>query len=121
MTAFPNFDIEAAARRITAANRKEDEMTAARRIAAQQEARRIAAALRAKDPEVRLIWGFGSAFEAYRPFRMDSDIDLAIEGGDILRLLSIAEDSTFKVDLIDISGCEDRFAQVIRERGTLLL
>jgi hypothetical protein len=120
MAAFPNFDIEAAARRINEANRKEAEMTAARRIAAQEEARRIAAVLRAKGPNIRLIWGFGSVFEAYRPFRMDSDIDLAIEGGDILRLFSAAEDSTFKVDLIDISGCDDQFARGIRERGTLL-
>ena len=120
MAAFPNFDIEAAARRINEANRREDEMTAARRMAAQEEARRIAATLREKDPGVRLIWGFGSVFETYRPFRMDSDIDLAIEGGDIVRLSSVAEDSAFKVDLVDIAGCDDQFARSIRTRGTSL-
>jgi predicted nucleotidyltransferase len=118
--AFPNFDVEAAARRINEANRKEDEMIATRRAAAQEEARRIAAELRARDPSIRSIWGFGSVFEAYRPFRMDSDIDLALEGGDIVRLFSTAEDSAFKVDLVDISGCEDEFARGIRERGTSL-
>ena len=120
MEAFPNFDIEAAARRINESNRKEDEMTAALRTAAREEARRMAAELRARDPNIRAIWGFGSAFEAYRPFRMDSDIDLALEGGDIARLVSTAEDSAFKVDLVDISGCEDEFARGIRERGTSL-
>jgi len=53
-----------------------------------------AAALRAKDPSIRSIWGFGSAFEASRPFRMDSDIDL-----------------------IDIAGCPDGFARLAREHG----
>jgi len=120
MKEFPNFDIEAAARRINEANRREDELIAARRLAAREEARRIASVLRAKDSGIRLMWGFGSVFEEYRPFRMDSDIDLALEGGDILRLLSSAEGSAFKVDLIDISDRDDQFARWIRERGTLI-
>jgi hypothetical protein len=120
MASFPNFDTEAAARRIKLANRKEDEKTAERRIAAFEEARRISAEFRAKDSSICRIWGFGSVFETYRPFRMDSDIDLALEGGDIAKLLSTAEDSNFKVDLIDISGCEDDFARGFRARGTLL-
>jgi len=120
MEAFPNFDIEAAAQRINKANRKADEMIAARRAAAREEARKMAAELRDRDPSIRAIWGFGSAFEAYRPFRMDSDIDLALEGGDIARLFSTTEGSAFKVDLVDISGCEDEFARGIRERGTSL-
>ena len=64
--------------------------------------------------------GLHSAFEARHPFRMDSDIDLALEGGDILRLLSAAQDSAFKVDFVDISDSDDQFARWIRERGTLL-
>jgi hypothetical protein len=120
MAEFPEFDIEAAARRINEANRREDERIAARRIAAQEEARRIATGLRAKDSGIRAVWGFGSVFETYRPFRMDSDIDLAIEGGDIVRLISVAEKSAFAVDLIDITDCEDEFARGIRARGRLL-
>jgi|GEM_PF-6624875 hypothetical protein len=87
MKEFPDFDIEAAARRKNEDNRKEDELITARRLAAQEEARRIAAVLRAKDSSIRLIWGFGSVFE---------------------------------VDLIDISDCDDQFAQGVRERRTLL-
>jgi len=117
---LPQFDIEAAARRINEENRKEDERAAARREAAQTEARTIAAEFRARDATIRLIWCFGSTFDMSRPYRMDSDIDIAIEGGDILELVSITEASTFSVDLIDITECEDEFARLVREFGTLV-
>jgi hypothetical protein len=76
--------------------------------------------MRDSDPSITRIWGLGSTFEEFRPYRMDSDIDLAVEGGDILSLLSITEDSSFKVDLIDLTGRDDGFARLARERGTLL-
>jgi hypothetical protein len=82
---FQAFDIEAAARRINNENRKEDERAAARRKAAQLEARRI-----------------------------------AVEGGDVLELVSITEASSFAVDLIDISGAADEFARLVRAYGILL-
>lgn len=53
MVSFPQFDIEAAARRINEGNRKEDERAVARRKAAQAEARKIAAELRARDARLR--------------------------------------------------------------------
>jgi predicted nucleotidyltransferase len=118
--AFPGFDIEAAARRINIENRKEDERTAARRKAAQAEARRMAAEFRALDATIRKVWCFGSTFDMSRPYRMDSDIDIAVEGGDIFRLVPIAEASIFAVDLVDISGADDEFARLIRKHGTLL-
>ena len=117
---MPSFDIGAVARRFNEENRAEDAKAAARREAARVEARRLAAAMRAKDSGIRAIFGFGSTFEETRPYRMDSDIDLAIEGGDILRLLSVTEDSAFSVDLIDITGAEDEFAREIRARGMRL-
>ena len=118
--AFPGFDIEAAARRINTENRKEDEKTAVRRQAAQAEARRMATEFRAQDASVSTIWCFGSTFDMSRPYRMDSDIDIAVEGGELLKLISIAENSSFSVDLIDISGSDDEFARLIRKYGTLL-
>jgi hypothetical protein len=48
------------------------------------------------------------------------DIDIAVEGGDFLKLVLIAEASSFSVDLIDISGANDEFARLVREFGTLL-
>lgn len=117
---LPNFDIEAAARRINKENRKEDERAAARRKAAQMEARRLAAEFRAGDATIRQVWCFGSTFNMSRPYRMDSDIDLAVEGGDILKLVSIAEASDFPIDLIDITDSNDEFARLVREYGTLI-
>lgn len=120
MSDFPGFDFEGAARRIKEENRVEDAKAAARRESAILEGKRIAAALRESDGSIRAIWGFGSTFESSRPYGLGSDIDIAIDGGDILRLLSLAQESTFKVDLVDITGQEDGFAQGIRERGTRL-
>jgi hypothetical protein len=51
---------------------------------------------------------------------MDSDIDIAVEGGDILKLVPITEASSFSVDLLDISGADDEFARLVRAHGTLL-
>jgi predicted nucleotidyltransferase len=120
MAAFPNFDVEAAARRINDENGKEDRLRAERRIDAQIEARRIAAEFRAHNESISRIWCFGSTFDVSRPYRMDSDIDLAVEGGDILKLISIAEASSFSVDLIDITDCDDEFARLLRESATLV-
>jgi len=120
MTLGPGFDIEAAARRMNAENRKEDERARLRRLEAREEAARLVYRLRARDPALRRVWGFGSVFDESRPFSMDSDIDLAIEGGDILKLVSETEGSCFKVDLIDITDSTDAFAALVREHGTLL-
>jgi hypothetical protein len=120
MPGLENSDIESIAGRINEENRGEDERAAARRIAAQAEAARIAAALRSGDPAIRRVWGFGSVFEASRRFRMDSDIDLAIEGGDLYRAVSVVGNSSFKVDVIDITDSSDSFAQLVREQGTIL-
>jgi predicted nucleotidyltransferase len=120
MATIMSFDIEAAARRMNEENRKENARVVARRKAARAESRRLAAELRAKDSTIIRIWGFGSTFEDSRPFRMDSDIDIAIEGGDIIKLVLITESSVFKVDLIDIGDVEDGFAESVRQRGTVL-
>jgi hypothetical protein len=120
MTVGTGFDIEAAARRMNAENQKEDERAKLRRLEAREEAARLAGRLRARDPALRRVWGFGSVFEESRPFSMDSDIDLAIEGGDILQLVSETEVSRFKVDIIDITDSTDTFAVLVREHGTLL-
>lgn len=120
MTGKGKFDLKRAAARVNEENRKETEREIARRAEARQEGRRLAASLRQADPKIARIWGFGSAFEDSRSFRMDSDIDLAIEGGDIVTLYSIVLSSPFKVDLIDITGKADEFAESIRERGIAL-
>ena len=114
------FDIAEAIRRLNAENRDEERRIVERRRSALEEAQRLAAVMRAKEPGISAIYGFGSTFDGSRPYRMDSDIDLAIEGGDLVRLLSIVEDSEFKVDLVDIAGADDGFARAIRAGGTRL-
>ena len=120
MSSPGRFDFDGSVQRINAQNRAEDARAAARRKLAIEDGRRLAAAFREMDGSIRAIWGFGSTFEAYRPYRMDSDIDLAVEGGNILKLYSIAEGSEFKVDLVDISDAVDGFAAAIRKNGHLL-
>ena len=113
-------DVRAAAERLNALNRKETAAREARKHEADKEGRRLALLLGRSDGQVRRVWGFGSAFETDRPFRLDSDIDLAVEGGDYPALCRIVEGSSFAVDLIDLSGRNDPFAALIRERGVLL-
>jgi hypothetical protein len=120
MGAFDSFDFQAAGKRIAEENRAEDERIAQRRSSAVLEARSIAAALRERDPSIRAIWGFGSTFDVSRPYRLDSDIDLAIEGGDLLRLFAVTEGSSYRIDLVDIAGHFDEFANSIRARGVPL-
>ncbi len=52
--------------------------SAERRVRAQEFARALAPGIAAADPDVVRIIGFGSTFETWRPYRMDSDIDLGI-------------------------------------------
>ncbi len=92
-----------------------------RRKEAKAEAKRLAALLRSKIPEITQIWGFGSVFERDRPFSIASDIDLALEGGDYFTAFEIVNSSSFKVDLIDITDKNDRFASLIRKHGINLL
>lgn len=113
-------DVRAATERLNALNRAEAVAREARKREAAAEGRRLAAQLAKADATVRRIWGFGSVFEVDRPFRMDSDIDLAVEGGDYFALLRLVERSPFKVDLVDLSGREDAFSSMVRQRGVQL-
>ncbi len=127
------FDMDLLIQRIVKENRAELEKIEKRKLAAQALGKTIAQALQAADPEIKAVWGFGSTYEAGRPYRLDSDIDLAIEGGDILmawqladRLAKVAggsgsaqpERPPFLVDVIALS--EDPFSRMVRERGLRL-
>lgn len=114
------FDFLAAVRRISAANRRNTEVSAVRRIEAQAEGARLAVELSLADSGIQKIWGFGSTFEDALPFTLNSDIDLAVEGGSLLGLYRIAERSAFPVDLVDITSATDAFAERVRSRGRLL-
>ncbi len=114
------FDLDAVASRIHAANSAESLHIEQRRLQARSVAQELAARMRASDSGVRAVWGFGSTFEEGRPYRLDSDIDLAIEGGNIVSLMKIVETTTFAIDLVDISDCDDEFSRIVRRYGTPL-
>ena len=118
--AADSFDIDEAARIINKENARQEAFAAKQRKEAQKEGRRIAEAIKEADPEVREIWGFGSTFEEDRPYRLNSDIDLAVEGGDILKAWRIADKSGFKVDVVDISA-NDRFTREVKKNGIRLV
>lgn len=113
-------DLQAAAERLNGLNRAADAAAAERKREAAAEGLRLARLIGGSDPGVEKVWGFGSVYEEGRPFTMDSDIDLAVEGGELFSLLRLAERSPFKVDLIDIGGRSDGFAALLRSRAVLL-
>lgn len=114
-------NISVYANRLLNENKKYDKEMAHRQLEAKEEAARLAALIRSRDPKVTRIWGFGSVFENSRPFSANSDIDLALEGGDYFEAFKIVERSSFKIDLIDITEKYDSFASHIRKNGTNLV
>jgi predicted nucleotidyltransferase len=71
-------------------------------------------------PPVKRIWGFGSTFEEWRPYRSDSDIDLAFEGGSTVDLEAALPGSEFHVSLVDLAEQDPAFASTVRSRSVLL-
>lgn len=115
-----SFSVASAVDRIQRDNRRHEAECAQRLDRARREAHRLVEVLVGADPSIVRIWGFGSAFERGRPFGLDSDLDLALDGGVIHRLQSLVDNSEFSVELVDITGAEDLFAQQIRKQGRLL-
>ncbi len=114
------FDIKAAARRIRAKKEAERQEAQERRARAQEFGRRLAQRLGEADSRVVRVWGFGSTYETRRPYRLNSDLDIAVEGGDWFRLLDEIPPSEFEVSLIDLGDQRPEFIQMVRARGELL-
>lgn len=91
-----------------------------RRVRAQAFARELARDLGRSDPEVRAVIGFGSTFEAWRGYRLDSDIDLAFRGGDWGRLWSRIPKSEFSVSLLDLDAQPREFIEGVLRDGVAL-
>jgi predicted nucleotidyltransferase len=73
------------------------------------------------DPGITKIILFGS-LARNDVFSLDSDIDLAVScsGEHFLRLVAIALDSPFKVDLVDLSTADNRIKDAIAREGMVL-
>ncbi|MFP4409358.1 MAG: nucleotidyltransferase family protein [Spirochaetaceae bacterium] len=100
-------------------NRAELERRERRLAEARHEARRLTEEIRKADPGVRKVILFGSvATGAVGSERFD--IDLALLGGDQLKLMTITEESSFAVDLVDLEAVSTGFRQRVEERGEVL-
>jgi len=113
-------DIQKAADRLRRKYRAQEEGLEKRRQLAYERALEIAQALPAADPDLKQIFGFGSVFEEWRNFRKDSDIDLAIVGGNWSRLMRAIPENDFSVDLVELELQNQDFKNHIREKGVLL-
>ncbi|HUX12532.1 MAG TPA: nucleotidyltransferase domain-containing protein [Spirochaetia bacterium] len=83
-----------------------------------QEARELAQDF-ARDGMVRRVILFGSLAED-RVRSLSFDIDLAIEGGDLIHCILRAEKSSFKVDVVDLKTIPEAMREQIRRRGVVL-
>jgi len=77
-------------------------------------------ALANADESVEKIIGFGSTFEEWRTFRMDSDIDLGIIGGDWFRLTRAIPESEFEVSLVELDQQPEAFMTHVIRNGVVL-
>lgn len=100
-------------------NEAEEEEIRAKAALARAEARRLAEAIRTQDGEVRAVLLFGSLAHG-EPARIDFDIDLAVDGGDIYKAMDAVEGSRFRVDLVDLRLLHEDMASRIRGEGIRL-
>jgi predicted nucleotidyltransferase len=100
-------------------NEEEERLIRARAADALHEARRLAREIRAADPTVRAVILFGSLAEE-GPRRLDFDIDLALQGGDVFKAMDVTEGSPFDVDVVDFERLPEHIRTRIRTRGVIL-
>jgi hypothetical protein len=91
-----------------------------RRTRAQVFARGLARDLGQADQSLEKILGFGSTFETWRQYRLDSDIDLAMCGGNWDVLWSLLPDSEFEISLIELDLQPKAFVEQVRAQGVVL-
>jgi len=73
----------------------------------------------ARDPGLKRALLFGSAATG-RGYRSDSDIDLAIEGGDLFACMAAAETSSFRVDVVELWRLPPGIRARVEEEGIIL-
>jgi predicted nucleotidyltransferase len=107
------------AARIRSENEAYEQLAASRKKEAEREAARLASLFASADPGIVKIVLFGSALPG-RSFRPDSDIDLAVSGGDIARLEAMASDSAFRVDIVDMENLAPGIRGMVDKEGLVL-
>ena len=112
--------VRQAAERLRQRERRRDRAREDRRARAQAWAREIAGVLAEADHSVRKIVGFGSTFETWRAFRLDSDIDLGVLGGDWSRLTAAVSPSDFDVSIVELELQNQEFTDYVLEHCVVL-
>ena len=120
MKSDKEWPVAEAADRIRKRRLKREELLAERRQRARQLAAEVALNLGTADPTIDKIYGFGSTFESWRKYRMDSDIDLAIVGGDWSKAMSRIPACEFEVSLIELELQNTEFIEYVRAHGITL-
>lgn len=109
--------LAAAINRRNARKRPALEQALARRVEeAHREVSRLVERFREADPELRRVVLFGS-LARNEVKRIDFDIDLAVDSDRYSRLLGIALESVFKVDLIDLVAASSYIKRSVRREG----
>ena len=111
---------EAIVARVKHNNEVEKTLLDQRRERAQVVAKDIARAIGEADSQILRVWGFGSVFETWRKFRFDSDIDLALEGGNWFSAVRLTDHQDFQVSLIDLADVTPAFAASVKHQGIVL-
>ena len=111
--------VEPYIRRIRQENRIETERAAELHSRAYAEARRLAQEMGKADGDLKKVILFGSALPG-RVFRIDSDIDLAISGGNRALLERVAAKSSFSVDLLDLNDARSAILESIQKEGVVV-
>jgi len=97
----------------------EQERTAQRAVDARRIATELAQHIGSQDPTVKCIYLFGS-LNTDIPRNPDFDIDLALDGGDVLRAMELAEESAFPVDIVRLQQLPPHVVRKVTSDGTAL-
>jgi nucleotide-binding universal stress UspA family protein len=114
------FSVQKAADRIRRNRKAQDQKLQERRQQAQGLGRKIAVELGAADSSLEKVIGFGSTWEIWRRYREDSDIDLALIGGDWFKLMRHVPDGEFQVSLVELMQQNPEFISYVLEHGEVL-
>ncbi len=89
------------------------------RAAGLAEAHRLTNRFAEVDPDLRTVVLFGSLATGNLGNR-EPDIDLAVDSPQYLRLVAIALDSPFKVDVIDLPNARPVISRAVEHHGTVM-
>ncbi len=112
-------ELQAIVDRLNTENARHAARTASRQREAYQVACDLAARMGSEDASLRRVVLFGSTLPGRR-YREDSDIDLAVEGGDRALLERLASEVNHDVDIIGMEDLRPGIRDRVRDEGICL-